>query len=239
MFQTLRRCYSRVKERGVGKRKSSYTFEQLERVFGQGGWDTQPCQPVLINSSGLYQEIESDGSTMEDYSQEDWGNHSQDNQGFPGEDLGVEKSNISYLTPAPFRNACEPHTQGESQCGVFSEAVEDIGKRSEEPSEVQPVANGYGAHTAKYCVGCVRYRVAAIYYLASVIYYSKVCLNRPNTLEDLRNNIEAEIGRIPVDMLVRVHENFRKRMQQCVDSEGRHLPDTLFKTISHCLGGVS
>ncbi|XP_069594588.1 bromodomain-containing protein 7 isoform X2 [Ranitomeya imitator] len=39
---------------------------------------------------------------------------------------------------------------------------------------------------------------------------SKVYINRPNTLEDLRNNIEAEIGRIPVDMLVRVHENFRK-----------------------------
>ncbi|XP_072281816.1 myb/SANT-like DNA-binding domain-containing protein 2 isoform X2 [Pyxicephalus adspersus] len=87
-MKTLRRCYSRVKERGVGKRKSSYTFEQLERVFGQGGWDTQTCQPVLINSSGLYQEMESDGSTMEDYSQEDWGNHSQDIQGFPGEELG-------------------------------------------------------------------------------------------------------------------------------------------------------
>lgn len=67
-----------MKEHGVGKRKSSYTFEQLEQVFGQGGWDSQPCQPVLINSSGLYQELESDGSTMEEYSQEDWGNHSQD-----------------------------------------------------------------------------------------------------------------------------------------------------------------
>ncbi|XP_053308061.1 myb/SANT-like DNA-binding domain-containing protein 2 isoform X1 [Spea bombifrons] len=86
-MKTLRRCYSRVKERGVGKRKSSYTFEQLERVFGQGGWDTQPFQPVLINSSGLYQEMESDGSTMEEYSQDDWGNHSQDMQGFPGDDL--------------------------------------------------------------------------------------------------------------------------------------------------------
>ncbi|XP_029428164.1 myb/SANT-like DNA-binding domain-containing protein 2 isoform X3 [Rhinatrema bivittatum] len=75
---TLRRCYSRVKEHGIGKRKSSYTFEQLEQVFGQGGWDSQPCQPVLINSSGLYQEMESDSSTMEDYSQEDWGNHSQE-----------------------------------------------------------------------------------------------------------------------------------------------------------------
>ncbi|XP_063799813.1 myb/SANT-like DNA-binding domain-containing protein 2 isoform X4 [Pseudophryne corroboree] len=96
-MKTLRRCYSRVKERGVGKRKSSYTFEQLERVFGQGGWDTQPCQPVLINSSGLYQEMESDGSTMEDYSQEDWGNHSQDIQGFPGEDL--EEVNVPKRPP--------------------------------------------------------------------------------------------------------------------------------------------
>lgn len=93
-LQTLRRCYSRVKERGVGKRKSSYTFEQLERVFGQGGWDTQSCQPVLINSSGLYQEMESDGSTMEDYSQEDWGNHSQEIQGFPGEELGKMQVSI-------------------------------------------------------------------------------------------------------------------------------------------------
>lgn len=73
-LQTLRRCYSRVKEHGIGKRKSSYSLEQLEKVFGQGGWDSQSCQPVLINSSGLYQEMESDGSTMEDYSHEDWCN---------------------------------------------------------------------------------------------------------------------------------------------------------------------
>ncbi|KAJ8368295.1 hypothetical protein SKAU_G00083230 [Synaphobranchus kaupii] len=73
-MKTLRRCYSRVKEHGVGKRKSSYSFEQLEKVFGQGGWDFQPCQPVLINSSGLYQEMESDGSTVEECSQEEWCN---------------------------------------------------------------------------------------------------------------------------------------------------------------------
>ena len=51
---------------------------------------------------------------------------------------------------------------------------------------------------------------------------SKVYIKRPNTMEDLINNIEAEIGRILADILVRVHENFRKHMQQCVDSEGRH-----------------
>lgn len=74
VIQTLRRCYSRVKEHGIGKRKSSYTIEQLEKVFGQGGWDSQSCAPVLINSSGLYQEMESDSSTLEDFSQEDWCN---------------------------------------------------------------------------------------------------------------------------------------------------------------------
>ncbi|XP_031727509.1 LOW QUALITY PROTEIN: myb/SANT-like DNA-binding domain-containing protein 2 [Anarrhichthys ocellatus] len=73
-MKTLRRCYSRVKEHGIGKRKSSYTIEQLEKVFGQGGWDSQSCAPVLINSSGLYQEMESDNSTLEDFSQEDWCN---------------------------------------------------------------------------------------------------------------------------------------------------------------------
>ncbi|KAM6983322.1 myb/SANT-like DNA-binding domain-containing protein 2 [Tautogolabrus adspersus] len=73
-MKTLRRCYSRVKEHGIGKRKSSYTIEQLEKVFGQGGWDSQSCAPVLINSSGLYQEMESDGSTLGDFSQEDWCN---------------------------------------------------------------------------------------------------------------------------------------------------------------------
>ena len=58
----------------MGKRKSSYSLEQLEEVFGQGGWDIQPCQPVLINSSGHYQDMESDGSTAEECSQEEWCN---------------------------------------------------------------------------------------------------------------------------------------------------------------------
>ncbi|XP_054659019.1 myb/SANT-like DNA-binding domain-containing protein 2 isoform X10 [Grus americana] len=109
-IKTLRRCYSRVKEHGVGKRKSSYTFEQLEQVFGQGGWDSQPCQPVLINSSGLYQELESDGSTMEEYSQEDWGNHSQDLQGFlnpPGSNTAPLAKQVPSLMPIP----CPPPQQ--------------------------------------------------------------------------------------------------------------------------------
>lgn len=90
-----------MKEHGVGKRKSSYTFEQLEQVFGQGGWDAQPCQPVLINSSGLYQELESDGSTMEDYSQDDWGNHSQDLHGYPtDQELGKKPMHVCCVVHA-------------------------------------------------------------------------------------------------------------------------------------------
>uniref|UniRef100_A0A1Y1JZD5 DUF4817 domain-containing protein n=1 Tax=Photinus pyralis TaxID=7054 RepID=A0A1Y1JZD5_PHOPY len=59
---------------------------------------------------------------------------------------------------------------------------------------------------------------------------SKVYNDRPRTIEDLKNNIRANIAEIPVEMLGRVHENFRKRLDQCIQSEGAHMPDTLFKT---------
>ncbi|XP_069470635.1 myb/SANT-like DNA-binding domain-containing protein 2 isoform X5 [Ambystoma mexicanum] len=108
-MKTLRRCYSRVKEHGVGKRKSSYTFEQLEQVFGQGGWDSKPLTPVLINSSGLYQEVESDSSTMEDFSQDDWGNHSHDLQGFQAGDPDVGRTRCEDGGVLRFRrNVLEP-----------------------------------------------------------------------------------------------------------------------------------
>ncbi|CAJ1064762.1 myb/SANT-like DNA-binding domain-containing protein 2 isoform X1 [Xyrichtys novacula] len=100
-MKTLRRCYSRVKEHGIGKRKSSYTIEQLEKVFGQGGWDSQSCAPVLINSSGLYQEMESDGSTLEDFSQEDWCNQVLDSAFQEGdmetEDIQLPKHRVLQM----------------------------------------------------------------------------------------------------------------------------------------------
>ncbi|KAF4082000.1 hypothetical protein AMELA_G00146730 [Ameiurus melas] len=111
-MKTLRRCYSRVKEHGIGKRKSSYSIEQLEKVFGQGGWDSQSCQPVLINSSGLYQEMESDGSTMEDYPQEDW--CSQDlsaafQEGeIEAEEIQLPKNKVLQLRPEASEHA-HPH----------------------------------------------------------------------------------------------------------------------------------
>ncbi|XP_011490705.1 myb/SANT-like DNA-binding domain-containing protein 2 isoform X2 [Oryzias latipes] len=99
-MKTLRRCYSRVKEHGIGKRKSSYTLEQLEKVFGQGGWDSQTCAPVLINSNGLYQEMESDGSTLEEFSQEDWCNQVLDSAFHEGDmesDLQVSRNRLLHI----------------------------------------------------------------------------------------------------------------------------------------------
>ncbi|KAK7925478.1 hypothetical protein WMY93_007788 [Mugilogobius chulae] len=76
-MKTLRRCYSRVKEHGIGKRKSSYTLEQLEK------------------------EMESDSSTLEDFSQEDWCNHVLDSAFQEGdmetEDIQVPKNRFIQL----------------------------------------------------------------------------------------------------------------------------------------------
>ncbi|RXN27558.1 myb SANT-like DNA-binding domain-containing 2 [Labeo rohita] len=109
-MKTLRRCYSRVKEHGIGKRKSSYSIEQLEKVFGQGGWDSQSCQPVLINSSGLYQEMESDGSTMEDYSQEDWCNQDL-SAAFNEGDIETEDNQLSKTRVLQIRLEPTEHAQ--------------------------------------------------------------------------------------------------------------------------------
>lgn len=54
--------------------------------------------------------------------------------------------------------------------------------------------------------------------------------DRPQTLEDLQNNIRTEITNIPVHMLERVDLNFRNRLKQCVDSGGQQLKDIIFKT---------
>eukprot|EP00061_Rhincodon_typus_P014166 g41031.t1 len=83
---TLKRCYSRVKERGRGKRTCNYTFQQLEQVFGRVPvvWEPNTYQPVLIDSSGLYQDAKSDTINLDDSREvqptqlEDWGNQKPD-----------------------------------------------------------------------------------------------------------------------------------------------------------------
>ncbi|XP_062894396.1 myb/SANT-like DNA-binding domain-containing protein 2 isoform X2 [Mobula hypostoma] len=85
-IKTLKRCYSRVKERGRGKRTCNYTFQQLEQVFGRVPvvWEQHAYQPVLIDSSGLYQDAKPGTINLEESREvqptelEDWGNQKQD-----------------------------------------------------------------------------------------------------------------------------------------------------------------
>lgn len=58
---------------------------------------------------------------------------------------------------------------------------------------------------------------------------AEVYKHRPRTLPALRNAIQEEIDLIPQEMLVRVVQNFRGRIQQCINSGGHHLRDALFK----------
>jgi hypothetical protein len=58
---------------------------------------------------------------------------------------------------------------------------------------------------------------------------SKVCEKKPRAKVDLKQNIREEVAEISPKMLLRVTQNFQKRLGECVDSKGRHLTDTVFK----------
>ena len=58
----------------------------------------------------------------------------------------------------------------------------------------------------------------------------KVFRHRPRSLEDLKERIEQEIDSIPPELTRRLMKNFRKRLQQCVANDGRHMFDIIFKT---------
>lgn len=62
-------------------------------------------------------------------------------------------------------------------------------------------------------------------YLKSLVYNE-----RPRTLDELKNNIRHAVVNIPVDMLERVQNNFQNRLRQCIENNGRYLPDIIFKT---------
>lgn len=58
---------------------------------------------------------------------------------------------------------------------------------------------------------------------------SRVFTHRPRTLEELRAAIRQEIAAIPQDMIRRVMTRFRENLQQCINNNGRHLRDIIFK----------
>jgi hypothetical protein len=57
----------------------------------------------------------------------------------------------------------------------------------------------------------------------------KVFKHRPRSLEDLKETFQQEIDSIPPELTRRVMKNFRERLQQCLATDGRHMPDIIFK----------
>ena len=57
----------------------------------------------------------------------------------------------------------------------------------------------------------------------------KVFKHRPWSLEDVKEMIQQEIDSIPPELTRRVMKNYRKRLQQCVATDGRHMSDIIFK----------
>jgi len=59
---------------------------------------------------------------------------------------------------------------------------------------------------------------------------AKVYEQRPVTLEPLKEAIRHEVAAITAEMALKVMDNYRQRLYQCINIQGRHLSDVLFKT---------
>jgi len=49
-------------------------------------------------------------------------------------------------------------------------------------------------------------------------------------LKDLKEAIHQEIPQLDRQSLARVMDNFKKRLENCIQSDSRHLTDIIFKT---------
>ncbi|XP_065273281.1 myb/SANT-like DNA-binding domain-containing protein 2 isoform X3 [Emys orbicularis] len=68
-------------------------YERVSRALAELGYERTPSQ-----CRERIKELESDGSTMEEYSQEDWGNHSQDLHCYQGGDPELDEMPASKRT---------------------------------------------------------------------------------------------------------------------------------------------
>ena len=53
---------------------------------------------------------------------------------------------------------------------------------------------------------------------------------RPQTLEALKEAIRQEVAAITPEMIRKVMDKYREKLHQCINIQGRHLSDILFKT---------
>lgn len=58
---------------------------------------------------------------------------------------------------------------------------------------------------------------------------SKVFVDKPRNIGELKMKIQQEITNIPLDMLRRVMQNFNIRLQECIERRGGHLAGIIFK----------
>lgn len=58
---------------------------------------------------------------------------------------------------------------------------------------------------------------------------SKVYVNKPRTLEDLKEAITQEVASITAEMLEKVFDSFAERLEECMARNGHHLNDVIFK----------
>jgi len=50
------------------------------------------------------------------------------------------------------------------------------------------------------------------------------------TLQSLKGAIQQEAAAITPEMILKFMDNYRERLHQCINIQGRHLSDVLFKT---------
>jgi len=57
------------------------------------------------------------------------------------------------------------------------------------------------------------------------------CRQTGQTLEALKEATRQEVAAITPEMILKVTDNYRERLHQCINVQGRHLSDVLFKTL--------
>lgn len=57
---------------------------------------------------------------------------------------------------------------------------------------------------------------------------SRVYKHKPWNLDELKTAIIEGIAAIPVEVLVRVMQDFEKRLELCIQNDGHHLNDIIF-----------
>ena len=58
---------------------------------------------------------------------------------------------------------------------------------------------------------------------------SKLSANNPTTLRQLKLYIQQEMEAISKEILTKVFQNFRARLEECRNCQGHHLDDLIFK----------